>query len=71
MTSPTSSASAPFLPEEADLADMTRTGEELLSYESQTPVHTFDVLGFSIAYELDYINVARLLQPGKAPSPRG
>jgi len=54
-----------FLPDEADLADMARTGEDLLSYESQSAVRTFDVLGFSVSYELDYVNVARLLRLAK------
>ncbi len=56
-----------FLPEEEDLAEMARRREELLSYESQTPVHTFDVVGFSVSYELDYLNVARLLRLAKLP----
>jgi radical SAM superfamily enzyme YgiQ (UPF0313 family) len=57
-----------FVPDEDDLADLVRTGEELVSYESQAPLHTFDVLAFSVSYELDYVNVARLLRLAKVPA---
>lgn len=39
----------------------------LISYESETPLNQFDVIAFSISYELDYINVARVLRLAKMP----
>ncbi len=39
----------------------------LVSYESQTPLNQFDVIAFSISYELDYINVPRILRLAKLP----
>jgi len=33
----------------------------LLSVESRQPLSKFDVLGFSLQYELDYVNLARML----------
>jgi radical SAM superfamily enzyme YgiQ (UPF0313 family) len=39
----------------------------LVSYESETPLNQFDVIAFSISYELDYLNVARVLRLAKLP----
>ena len=38
-----------------------------LSLESQRPLSDFQVLAFSISYELDYFNVVRLLKSGSIP----
>ena len=56
-----------FVPEGEDLAEIERRGEALLSYESLTPLHEFDVIAFSVSYELDYVGVARALRLGKVP----
>ncbi len=56
-----------FLPDPADLADLVRTGAPLVSYESQTPLQQFDAIAFSISYELDYMNLARVLRLAKLP----
>jgi len=56
-----------FVPDPDDLADLARTGSPLISYESQTPLHQFDVIAFSIAYELDYVGVACTLRLAKLP----
>ncbi len=50
-----------FLPDPPDLDELLRTGKPLVTMESQTPVRDFDVLGFSVSYELDYPNVLRIL----------
>ena len=50
-----------FLPETADLDEMRRTGTPPLSLESQRPLTDFQLVGFSVTYEGDYINVLRLL----------
>lgn len=57
-----------FLPDKEDLEEAARTGGELISYESQTPLQAFDVIAFSISYELDYINLPRLLRLAKLPA---
>ncbi len=40
----------------------------LVSYESETPLNQFDVIAFSVSYELDYVNVARVLRLAKLPA---
>jgi len=44
-----------------ELREYERTRTPLLSLESQTPVRDFDVVAFSISFETDYINMARML----------
>ena len=39
----------------------------LLSLETQTPVKNFDVVAFSISFETDYLNMARMLQMSQIP----
>jgi radical SAM superfamily enzyme YgiQ (UPF0313 family) len=56
-----------FVPDDEDLAELERTGAELVSHESQTPLARFDVLAFSVSYELDYVNIARVLRLAKVP----
>ncbi|MDO8587960.1 MAG: TIGR03960 family B12-binding radical SAM protein [Armatimonadota bacterium] len=56
-----------FLPESDILRQMLRSRTPLFSLESQTPVSQFDVLGFSISFEMDYINVPRMLQLSGLP----
>jgi radical SAM superfamily enzyme YgiQ (UPF0313 family) len=50
-----------FLPEPADIDEMRRTSTPPLSLESQRPLTDFQLIGFSVTYEGDYINVLRLL----------
>ncbi|HEX6186479.1 MAG TPA: hypothetical protein VFZ40_00250, partial [Pyrinomonadaceae bacterium] len=50
-----------------ELAEYERTGTTLLSLESQSPVRKFDVIAFSISFETDYINMARMLQMSGVP----
>jgi len=56
-----------FVPEAEDLADLQRTDSPIVSYESQTPINQFDVIAFSVSYELDYVNVSRVLRLAKLP----
>ncbi|MCL6519246.1 MAG: TIGR03960 family B12-binding radical SAM protein [Armatimonadetes bacterium] len=63
-----------FLPDADDMADLLRTNEPLITMESQMPVRNFDVLAFSISYELDYLNVLKMLSLSKIselPEERG
>src|SRR5262245_21766739 len=57
-----------FFPDAEDLDEYLRTGTPPFSLESQRPLSDFDVVGFSVTYEGDYINVVRLLRmAGLAP----
>ena len=50
-----------FLPDPEDLPEYRRTGTGPFSLESKRPLRDFDLVGFSITYEGDYINTLRLL----------
>src|SRR4029077_12114225 len=50
-----------------ELREYERTRTPLLSLESQTPVRDFDVIAFSISFETDYLNMARMLQLSGVP----
>jgi len=56
-----------FLPDEREIAEYERTRTPLLSLESQTPVRDFDVVAFSISFETDYLNMARMLRLSGIP----
>jgi radical SAM superfamily enzyme YgiQ (UPF0313 family) len=56
-----------FLPEPAELDDMRRTSTPPLSLESQRPLTDFQLIGFSVTYEGDYVNVLRLLEMAGIP----
>ncbi len=40
---------------------------QLLSFESQRPVRDFHLLGFSVSYENDYVNLLRMLELARIP----
>jgi radical SAM superfamily enzyme YgiQ (UPF0313 family) len=50
-----------------EMREYERTRTPLLSLESQTPVRDFDVVAFSISFETDYINMARMMQMSGIP----
>ena len=56
-----------FLPEAADVDELVRTGEPPFSLESLRPLRDFDIVGFSVTYEGDYVNVLRLLDLAGIP----
>src|ERR687883_800059 len=56
-----------FLPDEAEMREYEKTGTPLLSLESQTRVRDFDVIAFSISFETDYLNMARMLRLSGVP----
>src|SRR3989475_7840948 len=56
-----------FLPEPADLDEMRRPSTPPLSLESQRPLTDFQLIGFSVTYEGDYVNVLRLLDLARIP----
>src|ERR1051326_5553123 len=56
-----------FLPEDAELREYERTNTPLLALESQTPVRDFDIVAFSISFETDFLNMARMLRLARVP----
>ncbi len=50
-----------FLPDPGDVDELRRTGTLPFSLESQRPLSDFHMVGFSVTYEGDYVNVLRLL----------
>jgi len=56
-----------FLPDRDELAEYERSRTPLLSLETQAPVRDFDVVAFTISFETDYLNMARMLQLSGIP----
>ncbi len=56
-----------FLPDNFELKEYEKSRTPLLSLESQTPVRDFDVVAFSISFETDYLNMAKMLQMSQIP----
>ena len=56
-----------FLPDTAELKEYERTRTTLMSLETQAKVKDFDVVAFSISFETDYLNMAKMLQLSGIP----
>jgi radical SAM superfamily enzyme YgiQ (UPF0313 family) len=56
-----------FLPDPDEMREYEKSRTTLLSLETQTPVRDFDVVAFSISFETDYLNMARMLQMSGIP----
>ena len=56
-----------FLPDPGDEEEFERTSTPLFSLETQTPLSRFDVLAFSVPFEMDYPNVVRILDLARVP----
>jgi radical SAM superfamily enzyme YgiQ (UPF0313 family) len=56
-----------FLPPKPELQEMAASGVRPVTLESQTPLHDFDVVAFSVSFEWDYPNVAALLRLAGLP----
>ncbi|MBP7416415.1 MAG: radical SAM protein [Pyrinomonadaceae bacterium] len=56
-----------FLPDTAELKEYERTRTTLMSLETQSRVKDFDVVAFSISFETDYLNMAKMLQLSGIP----
>jgi radical SAM superfamily enzyme YgiQ (UPF0313 family) len=56
-----------FLPDRTEMAEYEKSRTTLLSLETQSPVRDFDVVAFSISFETDYLNMARMLQLSGVP----
>lgn len=56
-----------FLADPADEEEHRRSRTPLFSWESQRPISEFDVIGFSVSFELDYLNVLKMLDLAGLP----
>ncbi len=56
-----------FVPDADIERDLERTGQPLLTIESERPVSDFDVLAISVSFETDYLNIPKLLRLSKIP----
>src|SRR5215217_5191590 len=56
-----------FLPDPLDEEEFRRSHMPLFSWESQRPISEFDVIGFSVSFELDYLNVLKMLDLAGLP----
>src|SRR5499426_2258328 len=56
-----------FLPDPEDIDEMRRAGSSPFSLESLRPLTDFHLVGFSVTYEGDYINVLRILSMAGIP----
>lgn len=56
-----------FLPDPDDLREYQESQTPLLSLESQTPLHDFDLLAFSLSFENDFPNILTLLDLARVP----
>jgi radical SAM family uncharacterized protein len=57
-----------FLPDPEDLQEYQQTQTSLFSLESQKPLSEFDILGFSISFENDFLNVLTLFDLAHIPA---
>jgi radical SAM superfamily enzyme YgiQ (UPF0313 family) len=56
-----------FLPDADEMREYEKSRTPLLSLETQTPIRDFDVVAFSISFETDYLNMAKMLQMSGIP----
>ncbi len=56
-----------FMPWVDMLAEMHREGYPLYAHESKTPLAAFDILGFTLQYELSYTNILAMLDLAGIP----
>jgi radical SAM family uncharacterized protein/radical SAM-linked protein len=56
-----------FAPARDMEAQLRRAGRPLFSLESHTPLGSFDIIGFSLLYELNYTNVLTMLELAGVP----
>lgn len=57
-----------FLPDPHEMQAYEKSDTPLLSLETQTPLRDFDIVAFSISFETDYLNMARMLTLAGIPS---
>jgi len=65
---PNASCERVFLPDAIDMDEHARTHTEIFTLESLRPLSEFHALAFSVSFELDYINVVRMLDLANLPA---
>ncbi len=56
-----------FIPEPRYVQKLIKKKMPLFSLETQSALHTFDIVGFSVSFESDYVNILRALTLGNVP----
>src|SRR5207244_3466949 len=56
-----------FLPDALDEPLFAERREQLFTWESQKPVTEFDVIAFSVSFEMDFLNVLKMLEYSGLP----
>lgn len=56
-----------FLPDKELMKVFEKTGEPLVSLENRRVLSDFEILGFSVSFEMDYFNVPKILEMGRVP----
>lgn len=56
-----------FLPDPDDLTEHERSRLELFTLETLSPLSNFDVVGFSVSWEMDFVNLLRMLRLANIP----
>lgn len=56
-----------FIPEPQYVRELIKRKTALFSLETQTALHAFDIVGFSVSFESDYVNIPRALELGNVP----
>ena len=56
-----------FLPDMEEMSLVVESGKGLLSVESLSPLHSFDLVAFSLSFENDYPHILKILRLGKIP----
>ena len=56
-----------FVPESDYLRQLVTQKTPIFSFETQTALNRFDIVGFSVSFESDYVNIPRTLELGNIP----
>ena len=64
---PDASCERVFLPEESWQEELERRNTSLFSFDTQRPLREFDIIAFTLTFELDYVNVLRMLKLAGIP----
>ena len=56
-----------FVPESNYLRQLATQKSPLFSFETQTALNRFDIIGFSVSFESDYVNIPRTLELAHIP----
>lgn len=56
-----------FIPEPQYVRELIKKKIPLFSLETQTALNAFDIVGFSVSFESDYVNIPRALELGNIP----